>query len=327
MPAPVDFAWVWGAVPAMLAAAGVDVRIVNLETSVTTSDDFVPGKAVHYRMHPANLPALAALRPDVCVLANNHVLDFGRSGLAETLAELAAAGLGVAGAGVDLAAAQRPAVVPVRDGRVVVAAVGTLSSGIPSSWAATEHSSGVNLLREVSSGSAEELLAQVDEWRQPGDVVVVSVHWGGNWGYDVPDEHVAFAHRLVDGGVDVVHGHSSHHPRPVELYRGRPVLYGCGDFVDDYEGIGGHAAYRDELRLAYLVTLDGERTRPADVRMVPLRSRRMRLVAATEGDTAWLRETLDRVSRPFGHSVAQGSDGSLALRAVGPDTRPVRLPG
>jgi poly-gamma-glutamate synthesis protein (capsule biosynthesis protein) len=179
----------------------------------------------------------------------------------------------------------------------------------------------VSLLREVSTVAAEDLLSRVDRSRQPGDVVVVSVHWGGNWGYDVPDEHVAFAHRLVDGGVDVVHGHSSHHPRPVELYRGRPVLYGCGDFVDDYEGIGSHAAYHDELRLAYLVTIDGAGRGPADLRMVPLRSRRMRLVEATDAGAAWLRDTLDRVSRPFGHAVVAGPDGALVLRDLGADTR------
>lgn len=314
---PVGFDWVWGGVPAMLDRAGVDARIVNLETSVTTSDDFAPGKPVHYRMNPENLPALAALRPDVCVLANNHVLDLGRSGLADTLAHLTGAGLRTAGAGGDLTAAQRPAVVPVLGGRVLVLAVGTTSSGIPPSWAATEHSPGVNLLREVSTAAADDLVMQVDRVRQPGDVVVVSVHWGGNWGHDIPDEHVRFAHRLVDGGVDVVHGHSSHHPRAVELYRGRPVLYGCGDFVDDYEGIGGHAAYRDELRLAYLVTLDGDRERAADLRMVPLRSRRMRLVDATGEDAVWLRQTLERVSRPFGHAVVQAPDGALVLGGVG----------
>ena len=48
---------------------------------------------------------------------------------------------------------------------------------------------------------------------------------------------IRFAHRLIDAGVDVVHGHSSHHPRPIEVYRGKLILYGCGDTIDDYEGI------------------------------------------------------------------------------------------
>ena len=85
IPQPVDWSWPWGDALQLLAHSSCDARIVNLETSITTSDDYVPGKAVHYRMNPANSEALAAVRPDACVLANNHVLDFGRRGLLETL--------------------------------------------------------------------------------------------------------------------------------------------------------------------------------------------------------------------------------------------------
>src|SRR4051812_14878763 len=69
IPRPVGFAWPWGEALAVLDEAAPDARVVNLETSVTRSDDFAPGKGVHYRMDPANLPCLTAARPDVCVLA------------------------------------------------------------------------------------------------------------------------------------------------------------------------------------------------------------------------------------------------------------------
>src|SRR6476659_995130 len=90
---PVDVAWVWGDALPALDAAAPDVRIINLETSVTTSDEFAVGKLVLYRMNPANISALAAVRPDVCVLANNHVFVFGDTALTETLASLAVAGV------------------------------------------------------------------------------------------------------------------------------------------------------------------------------------------------------------------------------------------
>ena len=99
VPHPAGFAWPWGDALTTIEEMAPDVRVVNLETSVTRSDRFVPGKAVHYRMNPANLPCLSAVRPDVCALANNHVLDFGSPGLEETLESLAAAGLAAAGAG------------------------------------------------------------------------------------------------------------------------------------------------------------------------------------------------------------------------------------
>ena len=89
-------------------------------------------------MSPRNLPCVAAARPDVCALANNHVLDFGQAGLAEALAALASAGLTAAGAGPDAAAAWQPAAVPLPGGgRLLVFSCGTASSGIPTAWAAT----------------------------------------------------------------------------------------------------------------------------------------------------------------------------------------------
>ncbi|NUU21478.1 MAG: hypothetical protein HOV68_08175, partial [Streptomycetaceae bacterium] len=145
IPKPASFAWPWGDALGAIAEAAADVRIVNLETSVTTSDDFAPDKPVCYRMHPANLPALAAVRPDVCTLANNHVLDFGRAGLAETLAALHRAGLRTAGAGPDAAAAHEPAAVPLPGGgRVLVYSCGMPSSGVPAEWAATDDRSGID---------------------------------------------------------------------------------------------------------------------------------------------------------------------------------------
>lgn len=310
----VDFSWVWGDALPALDAAAPDVRIVNLETSVTTSDEHAVGKAVLYRMSPANIPALTAARPDVCVLANNHVLDFGRSGLAETLSSLAAAGVQTPGAGRDITEARRPAAVTLRDDRrILVFALGLGSSGVPAGWAATADRSGVDFAPEPSLAAADGMVERVRASRRPGDLVVVSVHWGGNWGYDVSRDERAFAHRLVDGGADVVHGHSSHHPRPIEVYDGKVILYGCGDLIDDYEGISGHARFRDDLRLLYLLTIDTT-GRLAALRMVPLQARRMRLNRVTGNDAQWLQSTLDRISRPFGVRVGLAPDGMLDAR-------------
>ncbi|MGW0818792.1 CapA family protein [Streptomyces viridiviolaceus] len=312
IPAPVSPSWPWGEALKVLERAAPDVRILNLETAVTSDGEFAHGKAVHYRMHPANLPALSVARPDVCVLANNHVLDFGRGGLIETLDVLSRAGLRVAGAGHDAVAARAPAVVPVGPAaRVLVFAIGMTSSGIPPSWAATAEQAGLAYVPATTAAAAESLVRRVQQVKRPGDIAVVSVHWGSNWGYHVPQAQVRFAHTLVDGGVDVVHGHSSHHPRPVEVYHDRLILHGCGDFIDDYEGIGGYEEYRDDLRLAYLVSLRADTGRLATVRIVPLLARRMRLEPAPDEDRAWLRATLARISDGVG--VALGPAGTLTL--------------
>lgn len=311
VPRPVPDAWPWGDALALLDAGQVDVRIVNLETSVTRSAEYARGKAVTYRMAPGNVGSLLVARPDVCVLANNHVLDYGRSGLAETLDVLAAAGLRTAGAGRDLTQARRPAIVPLPAGRVVVLALGTGSAGVPGTWAASESRSGLRVV-DVDARAAAEVVAQVQDARRPGDLVVVSVHWGSNWGYDVPADQVRFAHALIDGGVDVVHGHSSHHPRSVEVYGERLVLYGCGDLINDYEGIPGYESFRSDLRLLYLVTVD-EGGRLLDLEMVPMQARRLRLHRASAEDTRWLARALTRVGRRFGSRVDVSAAGSLRL--------------
>jgi poly-gamma-glutamate capsule biosynthesis protein CapA/YwtB (metallophosphatase superfamily) len=105
IPQTVEEVYVWGAALEVLDRERPDVRIANLETSITTSDDFYP-KGINYRMHPANAPVLGVPRIDCCALANNHVLDWGRAGLVETLEILARAGIRTAGAGRDLGAAQ-----------------------------------------------------------------------------------------------------------------------------------------------------------------------------------------------------------------------------
>ncbi len=329
VPRPVDYSWPWGDALQVLDATAPDVRVINLETSVTRSDDFAPSKAVHYRMHPDNLPCLTAARPDACALANNHVLDFGRRGLAETLDSLGGAGLRAVGAGWDVAEAQHPAAFDVpRDvvhghrGRVLVFSFGLESSGIPPDWAARENRSGVDLVPAASAAAAAGITDRVRKVKRPGDVAVASVHWGPNWGYVIPRGEVRFAHALIDGGVDVVHGHSSHHPRPLEIYRGKLVLYGCGDFIDDYEGITGYEEYRDDLRLLYFVSVARETGELRALRMAPMRAVRMRLRHAPDEDREWLRATLDRVSwTAFGVRVALEPDGMLSARA-GPPAPP-----
>jgi poly-gamma-glutamate synthesis protein (capsule biosynthesis protein) len=200
------------------------------------------------------------------------------------------------------------------DRRVVVLAVGTESSGIPRDWAATPDRPGV-ALTEVTERAASLLVGVVRRVRRPSDAVVVSIHWGSNWGDEVPHRHRRFAHRLVDAGVDVVHGHSSHHPRAIEVYRGRLILYGCGDLVDDYEGIGGYERFRPDLRLLYLARIETGTGRLIELRMAPMQARRLRLQHAAPADTDWLASMLSRVSAGLAPPVVVTDGGTLALRA------------
>ena len=252
---PVPFAAIWGDALEVLARLRPDVRIVNLETAVTRSDRPWP-KGINYRMNPRNVACLTAAGIDCCVLANNHVMDWDEEGLLETTDVLHRAGLKTVGAGHDAGEAEAPAILSLPGGdRVLVYALGCASSGVPDDWAAGVNRPGVAFLAEPSAEAVEPVAARIDRERAPGDLVVVSLHWGANWGYGIGHAERRFAHALVEtAGADIVYGHSSHHPRAIEIYRGKPILYGCGDFLNDYEGIAGYEAYRGDLVLMYLVT-------------------------------------------------------------------------
>jgi poly-gamma-glutamate capsule biosynthesis protein CapA/YwtB (metallophosphatase superfamily) len=312
IPFPVEFAWPWGEAMAVLDEYGPDVRLINLETSITAGGEFAPRKGVHYRMHPDNIGCLNVIRPDVCALANNHILDFGYAGLADTLRALTEAGIACAGAGLNVEQAQRPAIVTLPDGgRVVIASCGMGSSGIPHGWAAAGHRPGVAFIPDLSDRSAAEVTRRIHAKKQPGDVAIVSVHWGSNWGYEVSNGQIRFAHRLIDGGVDVVHGHSSHHPRPIEVYHGKLILYGCGDTVDDYEGIGTYESFRHELRLLYFASINRKTGNLNVLRMMPMRMRRMRLEGIPRDDAEWLRGSVERMSQRFGTRINATAEGVL----------------
>ena len=301
---PVSPAYPWGELLDDMRSA--DARIVNLETSITSRGVPWPNKTVHYRMHPANTGALEVARINACALANNHVLDFGCDGLADTVEALRSAGIASCGAGRAQGEARAPAIVPLPSGRALVFSFGSTTSGIPADWAALPDRAGVDLLPDLSIATAERVAERMRTHARGGDVLIASIHWGTNYGWEVGGELVAFAHALVDGGVDVVHGHSSHHPRRIERYRGKLVLYGCGDLLNDYEALQPDDEFRVGLGLAYFATIDsrGDLQR---LRMRPLRVRRMRLVRTTMHDARFLAERLG--------GVDVGKDGMLWLRA------------
>ncbi len=311
---PAGFAYIWGDALGELDRVRPAARIVNLETTITTSEDAWPRKGINYRMHPANIGCLSAAAIDCCSLANNHVLDWGYRGLAETLATLRAAGIRTAGAGDSENEAWAPAIIDLAGGRrVIVFACGLGNAGVPHEWAAGKSRAGVSYLPDLAPSAAETIAARVSAVKRSGDIAVASIHWGGNWGYDVARSQRTFGHLLVDhAGVDVVHGHSSHHPKGIEIYRNRPILYGCGDFLNDYEGIGGYESFRSELGLMYFPTLDPNGALEELV-LVPTRIRHFCVNRARDDDVAWLAAMLTREGRDLGTRVEPRPDDTLVV--------------
>jgi poly-gamma-glutamate synthesis protein (capsule biosynthesis protein) len=311
---PVKFDYIWGEALTEFDPAKVDARIINLETSITSSDCCWPEKAIHYRMNPRNIGCLTAAHIDACSLANNHVLDWGYDGLIETLQTLDRAGVRHAGAGQNATQAAAPAILDVpAKGRVLLFAFGSVTSGIPSEWAATDQQAGVNLLEDLSKATARDVAIKMKQFQKPGDVMIASIHWGGNWGHEIFREQVDFAHLLVEEGVTIVHGHSSHHIKSFEVYQDRLILYGCGDFLSDYEGITGYEMYRGDLTLMYLAQMDPRDGRLVGARLVPMQVRRFQLNRAAAADTRLLHLLLNRLGKPFATHVELAEDNSMNM--------------
>lgn len=315
IPQPVDYDYIWGDALAELDQFKPNLRLINLETSVTTSDDYWRGKGINYRMHPANIPCLEAAGIECCALANNHVLDWGYPGLAETLETLRSAELVGVGSGQEIRAARAPAVFERDECTLLIFSVGLSSSGIPREWAATSSRPGVNLLAQDPDQTVARIARKVEGYRQGSSVIVASLHWGANWGYEVPSQQQALAHRLIDeAGVDVVHGHSSHHVKGIEVYRDRLVLYGCGDFLTDYEGIAGYEEFRGELGLMYFPEIDAVSGELLSLTMTPTEVRRFQVTRANREAATWLQETLNREGRRFNTRIQRDDEGRLHVQ-------------
>jgi poly-gamma-glutamate capsule biosynthesis protein CapA/YwtB (metallophosphatase superfamily) len=314
IPRPLSFDCIWGDALQELEQTQVDLRIVNLETAITSDETPWPDKGIHYRMHPLNIGCLSAARISACALANNHVLDWGYRGLTETLRSLDNIGIAHAGAGNNAEEAAAPAILAV-DGksRVLLFSFGSATSGIPREWSATTSGAGVNLLENLSEATAARVADQMRQYRQPGDLLVASIHWGSNWGYDIPPKQIAFAHRLIEEGVALVHGHSSHHVKAIEVFKSRLILYGCGDFLTDYEGISGYEAFRGDLALMYFVELDSQTGHLVSARLVPMQMRRFQLKRASAPDARWLCDLANKLGTQFGTSARLRKDNSMML--------------
>lgn len=314
---PVGFNYIWGEALQEFNRRSPDLKIINLETSITASKDFCKTKGIHYKMNPLNIPVLTTAGIDGCSLANNHVLDWGYTGLQDTLETLKKCGLKSAGAGEDQQQASAPAIFDRRGlPKVFLFSYGLKSSGIPGHWAAAEATPGVNLLQDLSERTVQNIKENIQKAAGPDNFIIFSIHWGDNWGYRIQSGEIEFAHSLIDkAGVDVVHGHSSHHVKGIEVYKNKLVLYGCGDFITDYEGIGGYEEFLGDLSLMYFASFDSISGDLVELDMVPVKMHKFRVARASTIDKECLQSILSREGQKFGTRAKFSNEGdSLQLQ-------------
>lgn len=218
------YTYVWGNVLPLLQ--GHDLNVANLETTLTKSTGAVP-KVFNYKSDPRNVRALVEGNIQVVNLANNHILDFGVEGLKDTLHSLNSAGILHVGAGMNLVEARKPVIVERNGLKIGIIGFTDNEPG----WAANDQQPGVNYF---NVSQLQKVQYEITQLKPRVDVVIVSLHWGGNWATAPSHEFQAFARALVHSGVNIIHGHSAHIPQGIEMYNDALIMYSTGDFVDDY---------------------------------------------------------------------------------------------
>jgi poly-gamma-glutamate capsule biosynthesis protein CapA/YwtB (metallophosphatase superfamily) len=300
-----------------------DINLVNLETAVTTFSRKWPDKVFNYRMHPGNIRALHFPPVDYAGLANNHTLDFCREGLVETVRTLKAAGIKFAGAGESREEATRPAVIeiprgPGRDDSLPVHHIHVYAgSDHPDLWSSE---SGFHLIDYTSATKKRLKQLLTDEKAQPApSIKIFSVHWGPNYCWHPDSDIRSMAHFLIDEcEIDIIHGHSSHHVQGVEKYKGKLIIYGCGDFVDDYAVT---PEYRNNLSAVWRVTVaEGSYQKKLSLKRLEIFPTKIelfqaRLLDAQDADHQWVANKLRALSKELGTEMDKepGDRGQVVL--------------
>jgi len=293
-----------------------DFRVINLETSVTTHPGKWPNKAFNYRMHPDNLQCLKEANIDYCSLANNHTLDFNVEGMVETMKSLTDRGIKWAGVGMNKHEAQSPAIVNCRGLKIACFSM----SDHPSMWPATDTKPGINFINveKHKQSDVDRIKQLVEQTKQQHevDMVMMSLHWGSNYCWNPPASFQRFAHSLIDEcGVDIIHGHSSHHIQGIEIYKEKPIVYGCGDFIDDY---AVDEEYRNNLGFLYKLTM---RVNPSAhacsvsrIELIPTKiSQFQATTEMTDEERKWLGKTMGILSERLGTRTQTLPDGRVCI--------------
>jgi len=298
----------WGDVMPLLDAA--DLCIINLECAITDYEQpwTRTPKVFHFRTQPSAIETLRTARVDACSLANNHTLDFEEQGLLDTLEHLDAAGIRHAGAGRNREEAADPAILTVpADDTPRVALLAFTDNEPP--FAAGIDRPGTNYLPvSLKPDVLQRVKGAVSAVREMGvDTVIFSNHWGPNMVQRPREIFRRFARAVIDLGVDIYYGHSAHVFQGVEIYRGKPILYDTGDFIDDY-------AVDPELRndWSFLFQVSVVEGRFERLDLTPVKLSYARVDLATGGERETILNRMERLSAEMGTVFARRK-GALVL--------------
>ncbi|MFW6366181.1 MAG: CapA family protein [Spirochaetota bacterium] len=201
-----------------------DVVCANLETSVTDRGTEYRNKKHRFRLHPDNAAYIPELKLDVVTLGNNHMLDFGTTGMNDTIAFLGKHNIRHTGAGMSEAEARTPAVIE-RGVRMVF--LSYCECPLQDFYASGSKPGIAEIVRK-------SIIADVKKHKKRNTLVFVNLHWGIEYTERPRPDQIQTARMIIDAGADAIIGHHPHIPQSVEVYRGKPVFYLLGNVIGGY---------------------------------------------------------------------------------------------
>lgn len=282
-----------------------DLRIVNLETAVSTGIPPEPGRSHAFNAAPDALKALEELGVQAVVLANNHSMDLGAEGLAQTQKHLAAQGIKSTGAGKDTAASANA--ILFRAGKTRIAVLSGTDVGDERMWASDQKPGALR---------AALLPAAVAQIRPLVDHVIVGVHWGAEYDPYASAEQIALGRQLVRAGASVIFGHHSHALQGIESGQGYVIAYSLGNLLfgstNPYQNHNGLLAVEFEegkrgVRNAALIPLYGEYRKHGHIPQVLSKGDAMNLLPV-------LRVQSKRISPDMQDKLQLLPDGSFSIK-------------
>jgi poly-gamma-glutamate capsule biosynthesis protein CapA/YwtB (metallophosphatase superfamily) len=298
----------WGDVRPLLDDA--DLRIINLECAVTNSEQpwTRTPKVFHFRAPPSDIETLRTARIDACSLANNHTLDFEEQGLLDTLEHLDAAGIRHAGAGRNREEAADTTILAVPSDPTHRVALLAFTDNEPPFAAGTDRPGTNYLPVSLQPDVLLKVERAVVAVRALGvETVIFSNHWGPNMVQRPRELFRRFARAVIDLGVDIYYGHSAHVFQGVEIYRGKPILYDTGDFIDDY---AVDPRMRNDWSFLFRISVaEGKFER---LELTPVKLSYARVDLAKGGEREKILDRMERLSAEMGTVFAR-HEGALVL--------------
>ena len=227
-----------------------DLTVVNLECAISTRGSPL-AKEFTFRGPPESLPPMAEAGVEVANLGNNHAYDYGPEALLDSRKHLRQAGIAPVGAGKDQDQALRPALLELEGWRVAVVGLDMVVDPYPEALA-TEDKPGTSAGHDTGL-----MLAAIRRAERRADIVVVTIHWGTELDTQPRPEQVELGHRFVEAGADVIFGHHAHRLQPMDVYHGRPIFWGLGNFVWPNFSVEGSTTAVAQVRIRKNGKLEG----------------------------------------------------------------------